>query len=460
MAITQLRKLLADALKGTPILQHCYFAGGCVRDFLMDSASQPKDIDIAVEAPNGGEIVASLIHERLGSSQPIIYNSFGTAASRLKDWKLEFVQTRRESYRERDRKPDVSLGSLLDDASRRDFGINALYMRILDGQILDPTGKGLCDLEAKVIRCVDEPGRVFREDPLRLLRAVRFSTRFGFAIEPQTWTAIKIDADRITDISWERIAAEFNAMLCHPDSEKVVSAIRLLHQSGILHHILPEFADLSGLTQNKYHHLDAFDHSLEVLRHSAAGSISRWAALLHDIGKPGTARRKADGSNSFIGHEQLSSQLAGQVLRRFQVPRPQRIIIKSIIAGHMRFKNSGDEGLGMKDVTLLRIADAYQETLWALLDLAHADNLAHAPEYLQPHQIEGLKRRYERILTDFPKFSLTGRDLMDNLGIPPGPELGNLLQLAKDAWFQNPALDKNALLDYIITQQETKEEPD
>lgn len=449
MKLPDWQKLLSEALGGHELLEKSHFAGGCVRDHLMNAQNQPADIDIAVCAPQGGEKLAWLIHQRLGGSEPVVYKSFGTASLVLNGVRLEFVQTRRESYRERNRKPEVSFGSLEDDALRRDFGINALYMSILDARILDPSGRGMADLEARIIRCVDDFGRVFREDPLRLLRAIRFSVRFGFEIEENTWQAMLADASWIQSISDERIGAEFNSMLSHPDGDRAVLAIRLLHQSGILGYILPEVQTLSGLEQNKYHHLDVFDHTLEVVRNSPCGLVSRWAAILHDIGKPATAAFKADGSRSFYKHEHVSAKLAEPILLRFGVPRPQRKLISHIIAGHMRFKNAGADGSQMKDATLLRIADQYGAGLWPLLDLAHADNLSHAPQYCNPMQIPGLRQRFESLHSVLPKFSLTGKDLITYFDIPPSPELGSLLQKAKEVWYEHPDLGKDELLSYL-----------
>jgi len=453
VSLEELRLLIRSALDGSPLWDKSYFAGGCVRDKLISPEDEALgDVDIAIEAEQGGEALARLLHERLKSSVPVIYNSFGTASTVLNGIRLEFVHTRRESYRPKDRKPDVSFGSLEDDARRRDFGINALYMRIHDAAILDPSGRGLKDLQDGVIRCVDEPRRVFREDPLRLLRAIRFSARFGFDIESDTREAISKDAGWIKYISAERIAAEFNAMLCHPDADKAVRAIRMLQCSGLLKHILPELDALDGLKQNRYHHLEAFDHSLEVLRNCSADAVLRWAALLHDIGKAGTAKLKQDGTHSFIGHEALSGELAFTKLRRFKVPKAQRDLIRELIRGHMLFKQGGPQGERMRDAILLRIADRFGDGLWQLLELAEADNLAHAEWTRQPEQIPGLRRRFAALKSSLPKFCLTGRDLMREFGISQGIRVGKLLHLAKQAWYEDPGLGREQLLELLRRQ--------
>ena len=451
MTLKELRLLLAEALRGSELLNKSWFAGGAVRDYLLykERNELVLDVDIAVEVPDGGRLLAELIHEKLGSSKPVVYNTFGTASVVLGELRLEFVHTRRESYRKHDRKPEVSFGSLKEDALRRDFGINALYMSISDGSILDPSGKGLQDIENKVIACVDNPDRVLSEDPLRLLRAIRFAARLGFEIEPQTYEAIVRDRDQLQHISEERIAMEFEAMLLEPEVQKVISAIRLLAETGILAIILPEVDALRGLGQNKYHHLDAFEHTLLVLENSEPSLIARWAALLHDIGKPQSKRYKADGSCSFIGHDRLGSTMAYELLKRFSVPKRSREVISMLIGGHMVFKQSGTEGLGIKDSTLLRLADRYKDDLWLLLDLVEADNLAHAPEYRMPSQVVCLRRRFAQLKAHLPRFNLTGRDLLQEFGISTSKKVGELLQTAKQAWYEDPGLGKNQLLELL-----------
>ncbi len=451
MTLKDLRLLLAEALQGSELLEKSYFAGGAVRDYLLFEGRKELvlDVDIAVEVPDGGRLLAELIHEKLGSSKPVVYNTFGTAAVTLDKLNLEFVHTRKESYRKHDRKPEVSFGTLKEDALRRDFGINALYMKISDGSILDPSGKGMRDIENRVIACVDDPERVFTEDPLRLLRGIRFAARLGFEIETATYEAILNSKDQLVHISEERIAMEFEAMLLEAEVQKVIAALRLLAETGILAIILPEVDALRGLGQNKYHHLDAFEHTLLVLQNSGPGLIARWAALLHDIGKPQTKRYKADGSISFIGHDKLGATMAYELLKRFSLPKRSREIISMLIGGHMVFKQSGEDGSRIKDSTLLRLADRYKDDLWLLLDLVEADNLAHAPEHCMPKQVVCLRRRFAQLQANLPKFNLTGKDLLQEFGISASKKVGELLQTAKQAWYEDPGLGKNQLLELI-----------
>ena len=451
MTLNELRLLLAEALKGSELLEKSYFAGGAVRDYVLfkDKKELVLDVDIAVEVPKGGELLARLIHERLGTTNPVVYKSFGTAAVSLNGLSLEFVHTRRESYRKHDRKPEVSFGTLQEDAQRRDFGINALYMKISDGSILDPSGKGLPDIENRVIACVDDPGRVFSEDPLRLLRAIRFASRLGFEIEAKTYEAIVRDRDQLEHISKERIAMEFEAMLLEADAQKVIAALRLLTKTGILAIILPEVDALRGLKQNKYHHLDAFEHTLLVLEKSEPSQIARWAALLHDIGKPQAKSYKTDGSVTFIGHDKLGSTMAYELLKHFSLPKRARELISMLVGGHMVFKQSGEDGSRIKDSTLLRMTDRYKDDLWLLLDLVEADNSAHAPEYRMPKQVVCLRRRFAELKASLPRFNLTGRDLLQEFDISASKKVGELLQRAKQAWYDDPGLGKNQLLEIL-----------
>lgn len=460
MNLEDLRLVLKQALQGSDLLEKCYFAGGSVRDYLLSDrgAELGLDVDIAVEQASGGEAMAQLIHQRLNSSKPVVYNSFGTASVVWDGLKLEFVHTRRESYRLHDRKPEVSFGTLAEDARRRDFGINALYMRIFDGEILDPTGKGFRDLERGVIACVDDEERVFGEDPLRLLRAIRFAARFGFRIEDASYQAILRDKAQLSYISQQRISSEFEAMLLSADVSKAIQAIRLLADTGILAIILPELEALKGLSQNKYHHLDAFEHTLLVLKNSPRDRIASWAALLHDIGKAKTKKLKPDGSCSFIAHEKVGAQMAYELLERFMIPKNTAATISKIIGAHMIFKQSKDDGSMMKDSTLLRLADRFQDDLWPLLNLVEADNLSHAPHYTMPLQVISLRRRFAHLKASLPKFCLTGKDLMREFGISRSKQVGELLQHAKEAWYEDPGLGQKQLLELLKPMIRNNEE--
>ncbi len=463
MTLGELRQILEAAIVGTDFADVSYFAGGCVRDQLLAEKGfeLPRDVeeaDIAVEMAEGGEALAQYLHRVLETSRPVLYRAFGTASLLYRGLRLEFVMTRSESYRQRDRKPSVRAAELASDARRRDFGINALYMKICGGEVLDPTGRGREDLERGLLRCVGSPEEVFAQDPLRLLRAIRFSAKYAFPIEENSWEGIRKAADSIRHISIERIADEVRRVLCFPDPDKAAKGIALLKDSGILAYILPELAALSGLTQNKYHHLDAFEHSLEVLRNTHADICLRWAALLHDIGKAASHSIGSDGSTHFYGHEQLSARLAEPILKRYGILAAKRASIVNAIGGHMLFKQSGEAGNRLKDATLRRYQHRFGEDLELLLDLCHADNLAHHPQSVKPQQIPGIRARLRALEAGGARFSLTGKDIMRDFGISEGIIIGEMLNYARDTWFEHPELDKRELLKRVGKKFKKKEQ--
>jgi putative nucleotidyltransferase with HDIG domain len=463
VTLQELRKLLASAISGSEFASVSYFAGGCVRDHLLakrgfEMPEHVEEADISVEMANGGEALAQYLYRKLGTSEPVVYRTFGTASLVYEAIRLEFVMTRSESYRPSSRKPSVKPATLSEDAARRDFGINALYMNITTGEVLDPTGKGFTDIERCVVCCVDAPETVFAEDPLRLMRAIRFSARFGFPIGDRTFQGIVSAADSIRTISEERIADEFNRMLCITDAHKAVAGVSIILESGILRHILPELAVLHGLKQNRYHHLDAFEHTLEVLRNTHNGLCLRWAALLHDIGKAVTISTGSDGRTHFYGHERVGAEMADAVLRRFGIAAGQRYSITHAIAGHMLFKQAGPDGQRLKDATLRRYQHRFGKDLELLLDLAHADNLAHHPDVVQHNQIAGIRSRLDSLRKDGKRFSLTGKDIMRDFDISEGIVIGEMLDFARDTWFECPDLGKRELLDRVSRKFGRKKE--
>lgn len=467
MTLNELQLKLAGVIHGSVFDEVSYFAGGCVRDDLlrkmgMDVPADMEEADIAVEMDGGGEALARFLSKKLETSEPVVYRSFGTASLVWQGIRLEFVMTRSESYRDRNRKPAVKHATLDMDASRRDFGINTLYMKIASAELLDPTGKGFRDIQDKVLRCVGTPAEVFAQDPLRMLRAIRFAARFGFCIDSDTWQGIQTAAQSVTHISRERIADEFNRILCHPDAQKAVLGVEMTLESRLLQYILPELTALNGLKQNRYHHLDAFGHTMAVLGNTSPGLCVRWAALLHDIGKASTRSTGTDGRTHFYGHERVGAELAGSVLKRFGISAPNRASIITAIGGHMLFKHSGSDGSRLKDATLRRYRHGFGKDMDILLELAHADNLAHHPDTILPLQIPGIRTRLHSMDIEKERFSLTGKDIMREFGTSEGIRIGEMLSYARGVWFDDPTLGKRDMLERIAHKFKLKKikEPD
>ncbi|MDZ4183259.1 MAG: HDIG domain-containing protein, partial [Candidatus Cloacimonadaceae bacterium] len=414
-----------------------------------DVLQNTQDVDIAVELPDGGALLARHLHQKLGSSGPTVYNAFGTASTLLNGLRIELVMTRKESYRAKSRKPMVSPGNLADDALRRDFTVNAMYIDVSGGSLLDPTGMGLADLKAGIIRSVRDPAGVFEEDPLRLLRALRFAAQLGFVIEEGTYLAIKASHAAIADISAERIAEEFGKILSLKDIESAIRGIELVRETGIMAIILPELQALVGLRQNRFHHLDAWYHTLEVLRNTEDIPNLRMAALLHDIGKAITASIGDRGNIHFYHHQSVGARMAREILSRLRIHRSDAADIVFAIEKHMVFKQGGQHGEKLKDATLLRYMEHGESRLDLLLGLIHADNLSHHPEHCMPAQVPALRERIGRLKQQNQKFVLTGRDLMEDFGISGSSIIGEMLDFARERWFDNPTLEKRELLDML-----------
>ncbi len=232
--LKEIRTILNKAAKGTEFVGKVYFAGGCVRDELI--GRKTRDIDITVELPDGGIRFAEYLFQQGISNKPKVFKQFGTALISIGEHKIELVMTRKESYHYRSRKPDVEFGSLEEDVLRRDFTVNSLLVRISDGEILDLSGCGRKDLEAGLIRATSSPSVIFKEDPLRLLRAIRFATELDFDIEKKTFIQIKKLSSEVKYLSQERIAAELFKIISSP---KYIKGLQLLVKSGLKSYVFP-----------------------------------------------------------------------------------------------------------------------------------------------------------------------------------------------------------------------------
>jgi len=297
-----------------------YIVGGYVRDRLISRPS--KDIDV-VCVGDGIKLAEGLAYKMRPIPRVVVYSRFGTAMLKHKDIEIEFVGARKESYTHNSRKPDVEEGSLEDDQNRRDFTINALALSLNAsnfGEIIDPFN-GLQDLEQKILRTPLDPGKTFSDDPLRILRAIRFACQLDFTIEQDTYDAISKYRNRISIVSKERITTELNKILSSP---KPSIGLNLMFETQLLKNILPELADLHGVeVRDGIGHKDNFYHTLEVVDNVARRSTNlwlRWAALLHDIAKPPTKRFDKKAGWTFHGHEALGAIMVPKIFKRLRLP--------------------------------------------------------------------------------------------------------------------------------------------
>jgi len=315
----------------------CYVIGGYVRDLLLQRPS--KDIDIVVVG--SGIDLAKSVAKRIGKKGRIsVYRNFGTALLRYDDLEIEFVGARKESYQADSRKPSVENGTLEDDQNRRDFTINALAIslnRETYGELLDPFG-GLKDLEQKVIRTPLDPGITYSDDPLRMMRAIRFSSQLGFKIEPKSLDAIRHNRERIKIISRERIIDEMNKIVLSP---KPSVGFYLMEKTGLLELVFPEFDWMKGIAVvDKLRHKDNFKHTVKVLDKIAEKSDNlwlRWAAIMHDIAKPETRKYVEGHGWTFHGHEYVGSKMVSDVFRRMHLPLgPTMRYVQKLVLLHLR----------------------------------------------------------------------------------------------------------------------------
>ncbi|MES2728026.1 MAG: HD domain-containing protein [Bacteroidota bacterium] len=349
-----------------------YLIGGYVRDLILDRAS--KDIDVVVigDALPLAKAFASLNKQ----SDFAVFKNFGTAMVKTDEWQVEFVGSRKESYQADSRKPKVFAGTLADDQNRRDFTINALAICLNEkrfGEFVDPFG-GLEDIQQKLIRTPLEPAITFSDDPLRMLRAIRFASQLNFTIVPATFDAIKSNAERIKIISFERISEELNKILLSP---KPSIGLKLLFDSGLLELVFKELYNMHGVeVKQGKGHKDNFYHTINVVDNITEETNDlwlRWAALLHDIGKPLTKRFIAEeGGWKFHGHEDKGSKMVPQIFNHLKLPLNEKMrYVQKLVALHHRPKALAEDGV--TDSAIRRLIVDAGEDLNDLFLLCRAD---------------------------------------------------------------------------------------
>jgi putative nucleotidyltransferase with HDIG domain len=351
---------------------------------------------------------------------------------------------RQESYRAGSRKPKVSSASLYSDILRRDFTINTLLLNINDGQILDLTGRAKSDIKAKLVKTTQDPVFIFKEDPLRMMRAVRFAVQLKFTVEKNTYQAICQQAEHINSISWERKRDELSKiMLC----DEPARGLQMLHSTDLLKFLIPELLPTINCTQNKFHYQDVWQHTLQVLQNTKAGAEVRWAALLHDVGKPQT-KSSAGEKIHFYDHQKKSAEIAAKVLHRLKFSKNFIAKVVFLVKNHLRTQNYGDLAEVVSKKKIRRLVYECGEDLENLLQLIHADNLAK--KFPKTQQIPKLKQRIGNVrFSAGRKPPVSGTDIMHKFGLKTGKQVGALLKKAEQIWLEHPAWDKDKIISFL-----------
>ena len=420
----------------------CYVVGGYVRDLFLERPS--NDIDVVVVG--SGIQVASELKAVLGKKAHLsVFRNFGTAQVKYKHTEVEFVGARRESYSHDSRKPVVEDGTLEDDQNRRDFTINALAVclnKARFGELVDPFG-GVDDLWDGIIRTPLDPDVTFSDDPLRMMRCVRFATQLNFFIEDETFEALERNAERIKIISGERIEEELNKIMMTPTPSK---GFIDLYRCGLLQIILPELVALDVVeTRNGRAHKNNFYHTLEVLDNICKHTDNlwlRWAALLHDVGKAKCKRWDAVAGWTFHNHNYVGAKMVPEIFRRLKLPMDSKMkYVQKQVDLHMRPIVIADEEV--TDSAVRRLMNDAGEDIDDLMTLCEADitskNVARKQRFLDNFRIvrEKLKDLKERDYKRLLQPCIDGNEIMDMFHLKPSREVGVLKQTLKDAVLDN-----------------------
>ena len=448
---------------GDSLDQPVYVVGGYVRDYYLDRLNPDEIADIDFVTVGSGIGLAKKVAKELNTDNLAVFKRFGTAQIKYNDLDLEFVGARKESYRKESRKPTVDDGTLKDDQLRRDLTINALSWSLNEesfGVLHDPF-HGIKDLKDKRIRTPIDPEKTFEDDPLRMMRAVRFATQLKFVIDEETFRAIQKKAHRLSIISKERITEELNKIvLCPKPSE----GFTMLLKTGLLNEFFPEMVNLQGVdVRNGQKHKDNFWHTLEVLDNVAEVSDDlwlRWAAIMHDIAKPPTKRFSKSSGWTFHGHDALGAKWTPKIFRRLGLPLDDRMkYVKKLVRLHLRPSALvSDE---VSDSAVRRLIYEAGDDIMDLMRLCRAD-ITSKNEWRVKKYRNNFDRVEEKIETVEEKDKMrnwknpiSGEEIMRAFDVKPGPIVGKVKDDIKEAIFEGDISNSyEAAYDYMMSLKE------
>ncbi|WP_395275510.1 CCA tRNA nucleotidyltransferase [Halalkalibaculum sp. DA384] len=445
----------AGAALGQPV----YVVGGYVRDYFLNRSKQDDALDIDFVTVGSGIEIAREVASRLGTDNLAVFKRFGTAQVKYQDLDLEFVGARRESYRRNSRKPVVEDGTLEDDQLRRDFTINALSWSLNKenfGELLDPFS-GIQDLKKRLIRTPVDPEQTFDDDPLRMMRAVRFATQLNFDIEKNTYKAIEKMASRIEIISKERIIEELNKIVMAPTPSIGFS---YLFRTGLLEKFFPEMHRLHGVKEVRgVRHKDNFWHTLKVLDNVAEMSDNlwlRWAAIMHDIAKPATQKFEEGTGWTFHGHDAIGAKWVKSIFRRLGLPLDERMrYVRKLVRLHLRpIALVSDE---VTDSAVRRLLYEAGEDIDDLMTLCRADITSKNERKVQRYH-----KNFDRVEQKIEEVEekdrmrrwtnpISGDEIMETFDLKPGPVIGEIKEAIKEAILEGEIPNEHdAAFDYMI----------
>jgi len=442
--------------------QSVYVVGGYVRDLLLGRKS-PTDIDFVTES-SGIELAQAVAKSINPETKVSIFKTYGTAMFRYENLELEFVGARKESYSADSRNPQVEQGTLEDDQKRRDFTVNAMAISLNKdnfGELIDPFN-GMEDMEQRILRTPLEPVQTYSDDPLRMMRAIRFASTLGFSIEQKSLEAIEKEAKRIEIITVERIMVEFNKIML---SEKPSVGLEIMKKTGLLNIVLPELTALEGIEEVEgQKHKDNFWHTLEVVDNISKNTDNlwlRWAALLHDVGKAPTKKYVKGTGWTFHGHEFLGSKMVKTIFQRLKLPlgKDMKYVQKMVKLSSRPIALISDD---VSDSALRRMLFDAGEDLEDLFTLCKAD-ITTKNSYKQ----EKFKKNFEYVAKKIKEVEekdhvrnfqppITGEEIMQMFNMKPGREIGILKERVKEAVLEGEIPNEHEAAKELVIQEAKK----